>query len=133
MTARLEMQTTVLSELKTRVQQLEQQSNTLRANLDDVMVLLDWAVENKIPVRAIETISVSPADIAATQQWDNVIVPEELARLFLQAHSLAARLKQIVPANEKQAVVESVAETFRQIASRKNLQIPLAMDVTLGD
>jgi hypothetical protein len=109
------------------------QTNTLRTNLDDVMIPLNWAVERTIPARAIETILVNSAEIARAREWDDVTVPEGLARLFLQAHILATRLKQLVPTNEKHAVIESVAETFHQIAEREHFQIPLEMDVTLGD
>jgi len=58
---------------------------------------------------------------------------DELVRLFLQAHTLATRLKYLVPRDEKSEVVQAVVVAFRQMADALNLKPPIEMEVTIGD
>ena len=133
MAAQTKAQERVLNQLKVRIEQLEQQADALRSGLDEIAVLLEWTAEHSIPASALERIMIGDEQVVAARQWDSEQVPDELARLFLQAHTLATRLKQAVPPEEKQAIVSAVVETFRQVAESEHLQVPVEMEVTIGD
>ncbi len=122
-----------VNELKTRIEQLEQQADALRSGLDDIALLLSWTMERAVPSSALQRVPISEDQIAVHRQWDGQMVPAELARLFLQAHTVAARLKHLVPAEDKDAAISAVVDTFRRIAEEQHLQVPVAMEVTIGD
>lgn len=122
-----------LSELRGRIEQLEQQADALRSGLDEIVTLLEWATQRSIPASALLKIPVTPQEIAAQRSWDGQTLPDELVRLYLQAHTLATRLKYLVPSSEKQAIVNAVVETFHKMAEAQQFSIPVEMEVTVGD
>lgn len=133
MAAQMDTQAVVLNQLKARIEQLEQQADALRSGLDEIAVLLTWTSERSIPPSELDKIAVGDEQVTVARHWDGQVVPGELARLFLQAHALATRLKRIVPPEEKQAVVNAVVETFRKKAEAQHLKVPVEMESTIGD
>jgi hypothetical protein len=124
---------TVVNELKARLEQLEQQADALRSGLDDIALLFTWTMDRSISSSILQKILIGEEQVAAQRQWDGQTVPVEVARLFLQAHTVATRLKHLVPREDKEAAVKAVVETFRQIAQEQHWQVPVEMEVTIGD
>ncbi len=133
MTMYIESHPIVFDKLKERIEQLEHQADALRSGLDEIAVLLAWTTERSIPPSALQKIAISDEQIIVHRQWDGTSLSDELVRLFLQAHTLATRLKYLVPHEQKQAVVQAVIETFRQLAEAQQLQVPVEMEITIGD
>jgi len=124
---------TTLAVVREQLKQLEQQADALRSGLDEMGVLLTWAAERSIPPSALQKVAVTDEEIADNRHWNGELLPDELVRLFLQAHTLATRLKYLVPPDQKQTVISAVVETFLKMAEAQHLQVPVEMEVTIGD
>src|SRR5438128_11699467 len=133
MTAQTELHPIMFDNLKARIEQLERQADSLRSGLDELAVLFTWTSERAIPAGALQKVALSDEQVAAQRQWDGALLPEELVRLFLQAHTLATRLKYLVPVEEKQALIGAVVAAFRQAVAARHFQAPLEMELTIGD
>jgi len=122
-----------INDFKVRLEQLERQADALRSGLDDVALLFAWTMERAIPFDAFQRVIIADEQIAAHRQWNGQTVSVELARLFLQAHTIATRLKHAAPREDKDAVVAAVVKTFRHMAAERHFQAPIEMEVTIGD
>jgi hypothetical protein len=129
----VQTQPDIVSELKARIEQLERQADALRSGLDDVALLLSWTMERSVASNVLRRVPITEEQAIAYREWDGETVPLELARLFLQAHTVATRLKHLVPEQDKAAAVEAVVATFRQMAAEQHIQVPVQMEVTIGD
>jgi hypothetical protein len=123
----------VFDNLKARIEQLERRADSLRSGLDEIAVLFTWTSERAIPADALQKVAMSDEQVAAHRQWDGALLSDELVRLFLQAHTLATRLKYLVPVEEKQALIGAVVAAFRQAVAARHLKAPVEMEVSIGD
>jgi len=133
MTAQINPSPVMVNEFKTRLEQLERQADALRSGLDDIALLFTWTMERAIPADVLYRVAITDEQIAAHRDWDDQLVPVELARLFLQAHTVATRLKNLAPRDEKDAAIAAVVQAFQRVAQERQWQVPVTMEVTIGD
>lgn len=133
MTVRSAALETTLDAIRERAIRLEQEAVALRADLDEVAILLSWEADHSISPAALQKVAVSDAELSDYRRMMDGQFPDAVLRLILQAQKAATRLKQSLRAEEREAAIGAVINSLKQAAASLGLTIPVELEVVIGD
>ncbi len=132
-TMAIESLETTIESLRTRARRLELEAAELRAEMDEIAVLLTWRLEHSISARALEQIPVSDAELGQYRAMLTANYPEPVLRLVIQAQKIASQIKRSLPLSERREAIATLIGAFDAAAHEQHLQIPEELEAVIGD
>ncbi len=124
---------TTIESMRERAQRLEHDAAELRAELDEMVVLLAWRLDRSISARALQKIAVADWEIAQYRAMLTQPYPTAVLRLVIQAQKIASQIKRSLPCDERQPAVEALITAFDAAAKEQGLPIPEELEAVIGD
>ncbi|MBI3912852.1 MAG: hypothetical protein HY327_01455 [Chloroflexi bacterium] len=128
----VELETTFES-LVERAHRLEHDAIELRAELDEMAVLLAWRLEHSISSRALQKIAVADWETVQYRAMLTEKYPAAALRLVIQAQKVASQIKRSLAPAERRAAIAALRAAFSAAAIEQHLEIPDELVAVVGD